>query len=97
MFESGNSSIYQQQTGIPEMECIFDILQESEGVYGARPSGAGFHGAVISLVDPSKKDAIKAKIDAVYPVQFPAIEGVYEVNFYQTDDGAQSVKVEDYK
>lgn len=97
MFESGNSSFYQQETGIPEMKCIFDILEETEGVYGARPSGAGFRGAAIGLVDPSKKEVIKAKIDAIYPVQFPAIKDVYGVNFCQTDDGARFMKVEDYK
>lgn len=79
------------------MKCVFVILQEFEGIYGARPSGAGFCGAVIDLVDPSKKETIKAKIDAVYPVQFSAIKDVCEVNFCQTDDGARFVKMEDYK
>lgn len=97
MFESGNSSFYQQETGIPEMKLIFDILQETDGVYGAGPSGAGFRGAVIGLIDLSKKEAIKAKIDAIYPEKFPAIKDVYEVNFCKTDDGARFVNVEGYR
>ena len=63
------------------MKLIFDILQETDGVYGARPSGAGFRGAVMGLIEPSKKEDIKAKIYAVYPEKFPAIKDVYEVNF----------------
>lgn len=97
MFESGNSSFYQQEIGIPEMKLIFDILQETDGVFGARPSDAGFRGAVIGLIDPSKKEAIKAKIDDIYPKYFPSIKDVYEVNFCKTDDGARFVNVEDYR
>ncbi|WP_368646195.1 hypothetical protein AB4027_04750 [Alkalibacterium putridalgicola] len=91
MFESGNSSFYQYESGIPEMKTIFDTLRETEGVYGARPSGAGYRGAVIGLVDPAYKEAIKAKIDAVYPSQHPEYKDLYEVNFCQTDDGARLV------
>lgn len=95
MFESGNSSFFQQETGIPEMKLIFDILQESKGVYGARPSGAGFRGAVIGLVDPIYKEAIKEKIDSIYPEKYPEIKDKYEVNFCNTDDGARFVNVEE--
>lgn len=97
MFESGKSSFYQQETGIPEMKLIFDILEDADGVYGARPSGAGFPGAVIGLIDPSKKDEIKAKIDENYPVAYPEIADVYEVNFSHTDDGARFVNVEEVR
>jgi len=88
MFESGDSSFFQQESGIPEMKTIFDILRKSEGVYGARPSGAGYRGAVIGLVDPAYKDQIKEAIDQEYPKTHPEIEDVYEVNFCKTADGA---------
>lgn len=32
MFESGHSSFYQQESGIPEMKTIYNILKETEGV-----------------------------------------------------------------
>lgn len=88
MFESGESSFYQYESGIPEMKAIFDILRECEGVYGARPSGAGYRGAVIGLVDPAYKEQIKAKIDAEYPNYHPKYKDAYEVNFCKTADGA---------
>lgn len=48
--------------GIPEMKCIFDILQDSYGVYGAWPSGADFRIAIIGLVDPIQKEQSKPKL-----------------------------------
>ena len=88
MFESGESSFYQYESGIPEMKVIYDLLRESKGVYGARPSGAGYRGAVIGLVDPAFKGEIKAKIDKEYPQKYPEYKDLYEVNFCQTADGA---------
>src|SRR5699024_5221310 len=88
MFESGESSFYQYESGIPEMKVIYDLLRESEGVYGARPSGAGYRGAVIGLIDPAFKEEIKEKIDTEYPHKYPEYKDLYEVNFCQTADGA---------
>ncbi|WP_107645668.1 hypothetical protein [Aerococcus viridans] len=53
------------------MKTIYEILKDAEGVYGARPSGAGFRGVVISLMDPTYKERIKTQIDAVYPLEYP--------------------------
>lgn len=94
MFESGESSFYQYESGIPEMKTIYDLLCECEGVYGARPSGAGYRGAVIGLVNPAFKEEIKAKIDSQYPRRHPEYEDLYEVNFCQTADGASLVNLD---
>lgn len=92
MFESGESSFYQQESGTPEMMSIYYSLRECEGVYGARPSGAGYRGAVIGLIDPSYKEQIKAKIDQDYPTKYPEYKDAYVVNFCKTADGAGLVK-----
>ncbi len=91
MFESGDSSFYQYESGIPEMKTIFDTLRKSEGVYGARPSGAGYRGAVIGLIDPAFKESIKEKVSAVYINKHPEHKELYEVNFCQTTDGASLI------
>lgn len=91
MFESGDSSFYQQESGIPEMKTIFDILRDTDGVYGARPSGAGYRGAVIGLIDPKYKEQIKQAIDQGYPTKHPEYKDVYEVNFCKTKDGAELI------
>ncbi len=92
MFESSDSTFNNYETGIPEMATIIDVLRESDGVYGARPSGAGFRGSVIGLVDPAYKEEIKAAIDAVFPKAHPEYADRYEVNFAETADGARYVK-----
>ncbi|MGO4943068.1 GHMP family kinase ATP-binding protein [Ruoffia tabacinasalis] len=71
MYESSDSTFNNYETGIPEMATIMDILKKTEGVYGARPSGAGFRGSIIGLVDPAHKEEIKAAIDAVFPKKTP--------------------------
>lgn len=92
MFESGESSFYQYESGIPEMKDIYDLLRDCQGVYGARPSGAGYRGAVIGLIDPAYKEQIKAKIDEEYPRRHPEYKDAYAVNFCKTADGAGLIK-----
>lgn len=92
MYESAESTFKNYETGIPEMATILEVLRESEGVYGARPSGAGFRGSVIGLVNPAYKDEIKAAIDKVFPGAHPEYADKYEVNFVKTADGAHYVK-----
>lgn len=92
MFDSGASSIDQYECGCPELIKIYELLRESEGVYGARFSGAGYRGCCIGLIDPKYKESIKRTIDEEYPVAFPEYKDVYEVHFCKTDDGARIVQ-----
>lgn len=96
MFESGHNSFYQKESGIPEMETIFNILRETEGLYGARPSGEGYRGEVIGLINPEYKMLIKERIVEVYPVKHPEYKDVYEVNFCRADDGARYVNPKEF-
>ncbi|QGH36212.1 hypothetical protein GI584_20135 [Gracilibacillus salitolerans] len=95
MFESGESSIHQYESGCPELITIYEVLKETEGVYGARFSGAGYRGCCIGLIDPAYKEQIKANIDAIYPSQHPAYKDVYKVHFCKTNNGARLVDQED--
>lgn len=97
MFESGHSSFYQQEFGIPEMETIYNTLRETEGVFDARPSGTGYRCAVVGLVNPEYKYAIKARINEVYPVAHPQYKEVFEINFWKTDDGARYVDPNEFE
>ena len=92
MFESSDSTFNNYETGIPEMATIIDVLRKSEGVYGARPSGAGFRGSVIGLINPAYKEEIKKAIDEVFPEAHPEYADKYEVNFAETADGARYIK-----
>ena len=42
MFESGHSSIYNWETGSPELKTLYEIMLKCDGIYGGRFSGAGF-------------------------------------------------------
>ena len=89
VFASGESSITKYESGCPELITIYETLAESEGVYGARFSGAGYRGCCIGLVDPAYKESIQARIDEVYPAKHPAFADLYRVFFSRTADGAE--------
>jgi galactokinase len=94
IFESGESSIYQYESGAPELITIYDILKNSPGVHGARFSGAGYRGCCIGIVDPAYKEEIRERIAAVYPRRHPAFQDVYRVYFTGLDDGARILEGE---
>lgn len=93
MNESGESSVYQYECGCPELITIYDTLKNTEGVYGARFSGAGYRGCCIGLIDPKYKESIRKSMDAVYPVKHPEYKDVYNVHFCKVEDGARFEKI----
>lgn len=90
-FESCQSSIDNYECGSEELIAIYNIMRQTDGVYGGRFSGAGFKGACIALVDPSKKDAIREQITSKYLEMFPEYKKTFEIHFCKTDDGARFV------
>lgn len=88
-FESCESSIHNYECGSPELIAIYDIMKDLPGVYGGRFSGAGFKGACIALVDPSKKEEIRRTLTEKYLEQFPEYEKTFEIHFCRPDDGAR--------
>lgn len=76
-FESGRSSIENWETGSPELKKIYDIMTQTEGIYGGRFSGAGFKGCCMALIDPAFEEAILAKMEKEYLDAFPELKGKY--------------------
>jgi len=91
LFDSCDSSINKYECGSPELIAIYNIMRETDGIYGGRFSGAGFKGACICLLDPAKKDAIEQRVTIEYLKQFPQYEGNFEFHFCKTDSGARFV------
>lgn len=89
VFESGASSIYNFETGSPELKAIYEAMRKCRGVYGGRFSGAGFKGCCIALVDPAYKEEIAAQVTKEYLGQFPQYEGLYDVFFTHSADGCR--------
>ncbi len=86
-FESGRSSIYNWETGSDELKALYEIMTETEGIYGGRFSGAGFKGCCMALIDPAYTDSISESVTEKYLKKFPALEGKYSVHICESADG----------
>lgn len=86
-FESGYSSIYNYETGSPELKKLYEIMTETDGIYGGRFSGAGFKGCCMALIDPAFRESIINKVSTEYLKEFPDLEGKYSVHICKSADG----------
>lgn len=86
-FESGHSSIYNYETGSPELKELYEIMTHTDGIYGGRFSGAGFKGCCLGLIDPKYKESIQEKVTKEYLKAFPQLEGKFSVHFCKSADG----------
>ena len=86
-FESGDSSIRNYETGSPELKTLYDLMRQTDGIYGGRFSGAGFKGCCMALIDPAFRDSISETVTRGYLAEFPELEGKYSVHFCRSADG----------
>ena len=88
-FESGRSSIENYETGSPELKSLYDIMTETDGIYGGRFSGAGFKGCCMALVDPSFEESVIKNVTDKYLKEFPLLEGKYSAHVCRSADGVE--------
>lgn len=88
-FESGRSSIYNWETGSPELKALYEIMERTDGIYGGRFSGAGFKGCCMALIDPSFRGFILEKVEKEYLAQFPELNGHYGAYICHSSDGVE--------
>ena len=86
-FASGWSSIHNWESGAPEQIRLYEIMTETDGIYGGRFSGAGFKGCCMALIDPAKEDAVTERVTKEYLKSFPEMEGRYSVCICGSADG----------
>ena len=86
-FESGNSSIYNWETGSPELKTLYEIMTQTDGIYGGRFSGAGFKGCCMALIDPSFEESIKEKMTSGYLAAFPELKEKFSIYICDSADG----------
>lgn len=86
-FESGWSSIHNWESGAPEQIRLYEIMTQTDGIYGGRFSGAGFKGCCMALIDPTYEEAIRQKVTTEYLKSFPEMTGKYEVYICESADG----------
>ena len=90
-FESGRSSIYNWETGSPELKTLYEIMTVTDGIYGGRFSGAGFKGCCMALIDPDKAEQITAQVEQAYLKVFPRLEGKYSAHLCHSADGIMNL------
>ncbi|MBN1873154.1 MAG: GHMP kinase [Anaerolineae bacterium] len=89
MRESGASSVYNYESGCPQLITLYNLLCECPGVYGARFSGGGFRGSCIGLSDPASREEILATLASRYPQIHPEVADTYSVHFCKSDGPAR--------
>ena len=89
-FESGWSSIYNWETGSPELKTLYDIMTRTDGIYGGRFSGAGFKGCCMALIDPAFEESICQSVAREYLKAFPQLEGKFSILICQSADGVMA-------
>jgi len=67
MIQSHISLCDNYQVSSRELDAFVDIATATDGVYGARMTGAGFGGSVICLVDETRLDGLVDRIRLEYP------------------------------
>ena len=86
-FESGWSSIHNWESGAPEQIKLYEIMTETDGIYGGRFSGAGFKGCCMALIDPAYEESITQKVTAEYLKAYPEMTGKFSVHICESADG----------
>ncbi len=88
-FESGRSSIYNYETGSPELKKLYEIMLETDGIYGGRFSGAGFKGCCMAIINPDHEESILEKVGKEYKKAFPQLEDKYSAHICVSSDGVK--------
>ncbi|MBP5231502.1 MAG: GHMP kinase [Clostridia bacterium] len=86
-FQSGWSSIHNWESGAPEQIRLYEIMTETDGIYGGRFSGAGFKGCCMALVNPDKVDGIRESVERKYLTAYPEMNGKYSFHLCESADG----------
>lgn len=86
--ESGRSSVKNYECGNRYLRTAYEVLCDSEGVIGARFSGAGFRGCSIGLLKQHPVDGLGPDILKRYLSAHPDMESKAEISFCRPADGA---------
>ena len=96
MNASGASSVKNYECGCEEITTLWNIVKATEGVFGARFSGAGFRGCVVALCEPGRAamDAAE-RIAGEYARVYPELAGDAPVIVTRPGRGAFILRGED--
>ena len=89
VFESGRSSVENYECGCPELITMYNIMTETDGIYGGRFSGAGFKGCCMALIDPDRAEEIERSVTERYLEAYPELTGKYSFHLCDSADGVK--------
>ncbi len=92
MTASGASSIHNYECGSPPLIDLYHILISTEGVYGARFSGAGFRGCCVALVRPEFAEQAAQRMRENYRQRHPELAADSSTILCDSADGARLVE-----
>ena len=78
------------EVSCPELDIMFDLALNQEGVSGARMMGGGFGGCTINLVDPEKLALFANRMTEGYQL---ATGLMPIINVFQPDDGVKELSI----
>jgi galactokinase len=90
MYDSHLSLRRDYEVSCPELDLIVDLCAGSDGVYGARMTGAGFGGCAICLVKEGLTEGVIARLNAGYHGKNGKKGSVYVCSI---DDGARAKRI----
>jgi galacturonokinase len=93
MTASGESSIRLYECGTPPLIDLYQTLIETDGVYGARFSGAGFRGCCVALVKAGSAPAVAERVSSIYAARHPELAKHARTIACESADGAGIVAV----
>jgi galacturonokinase len=88
MSASGESLIRNYECGSAPLIDLYNTLIETEGVYGARFSGAGFRGCCVALVEPQSLEQVEHQVLATYSRRHSDLAENASLVPCDTEDGA---------
>lgn len=77
MFASHESLRDDYEVSCDELDLVVDVARETDGVYGARLTGAGFGGSVVALVAPEVIESFETAVRHEYPERTGVDPDVY--------------------
>jgi galacturonokinase len=89
MAASGRSSIDNYECGSEQLIALYDILLATDGVAGARFSGAGFRGCCLAFVESDAADGACERVSKAYADRYPELSGRAPVFCCESDNGAR--------
>ena len=85
--ESGKSSIELYEAGSPLLIDLYEIMVNTNGVYGSRFMGGGFNGACLAIINPDLETEIMNNIKKEYSRLHPELANKVKLFICSSEDG----------